>query len=184
MLAVTSLLDAKHSDLVNQIIYDFEKEFGIRQVQTTPFPHITYLTTEALNLNLLKEYLERSCFGGSVFQVYTTGIGVFPGEHPVVYIPVLRTQPLNKIHAKLYKDIAKLSIEIGQFSKPKLWLPHISLALGDTQIDMMTPLFKYLAQYNFDWEIKIDNLNILKRDEESGLFVKEAEYYLANAVLS
>src|SRR5687768_15772865 len=111
MLAVTSLLDTKHSDLVNQIIFDFEKQFGIRQVQATPFPHLTYVTTEALNLDLLKDYLERSCFGGSSFPVYTTGIGIFPGEHPVLYIPVLRTQPLNKFHARLYKDIGKLSIE-------------------------------------------------------------------------
>ncbi|WP_051360099.1 2'-5' RNA ligase family protein [Adhaeribacter aquaticus] len=184
MLALTSTLDSKHDDIVNKIIFDFENEFGLKQIQATPFPHITYLTTEAFNLNLLKSYLERFCFCSKPFHVYTTGIGVFPGEHPVIYIPVLRTQPLNKFHAQLFKDISKLSIEVGQFSQPKLWLPHISLALHDTSLDMMTPMFKYLSRYNFDWDIKIDNLNILKRSEIAPVFEKEAEYFLPQPIIS
>ena len=187
MLAVTSLLDSKHTDLVNTIILDFEKEFGVKQVQATPDPHLTYLTTEALNRDLLKDYLDRVCHYGDAFHVYTTGIGVFPGEHPVIYIPILRTQPLNKFHSKLYKDISKLSIEVGQFSQPKFWMPHISLALHDTSLDMMTPMFKYLALLNFNWEIKVDNLTIFrekqKENDTEPVYEKEAEYFLSNRVL-
>ena len=184
MLAITSLLDNKHTAIVNTIINDFEKEFGLKQVKATPDPHITYLTTEATNVDLLKNYLERTGKCNSVFHVYTTGIGVFPGEHPVIYIPVLRTQNLNKFQSTLYKDIAKLSSETGTFSKPKIWLPHITLALGDTSLDLLTPVFKYLAQYNFDWEIAIDNLTIFSKNEETGLFEKSAEYYMANKIVA
>jgi 2'-5' RNA ligase len=184
MLAVTSLLDSKHSDLVNHIISDFEKEFGLTQVQATPYPHITYLTTEAINLPLLKHYLDRFSNCSKVFHVYTTGIGVFPGDHPVVYIPVLRTQPLNKFHVQLYHDISKLSIDLGPYSKPRLWMPHISLALGDTTSDMMTPMFRYLAQYRFDWEIALDNLTIFRQSEKGPVFEKEAEYSLSKKILN
>lgn len=184
MIAVASLLDTKHTDIVNTIIGDFEKEFSIKQVQATPFPHITYLITEAYNLEILKKYLERFCQTGKSFHVYTTGIGVFPGEHPVVYIPVLRTPPLNKFHSQLYKDISKLSTETVSYSKPKLWLPHISLALGDTTLEMMTPMFKYLAQYDFNWEIKIEKMSIFKQDASGTGFEKAAEYYLSNTVMS
>jgi 2'-5' RNA ligase len=184
MLAVTSLLDIKHSELVNTIISDFEREFGVKQVQATPFPHITYLVTEALNLELLKDYLEKAGTAGKSFHIYTTGIGIFPGEHPVIYIPVLRTPALNRFHSKLYRDISKLSITTSPFSKPKKWLPHISLALGDTTLDMMTPMMKYLAHYKFDWEIKIDNLNIFRESHTSNAFVQEAVYSLAGSILT
>jgi len=184
MLAITSLLDSKHTVIVNTIINDFEKEFGLKQVQATPEPHVTYLTTDALDVSLLKNYLERTSNCHRVFHMYTTGIGVFPGEHPVIYIPVLRTQPLNKFQSALYKDISKLSTETGTFSQPKIWLPHISLALGDTTVELLTPIFKYLAQYNFDWEIPIDNLTIYKQSEDKKHFEIESEYAFANSILT
>ncbi|PIQ19993.1 MAG: hypothetical protein COW65_17595 [Cytophagales bacterium CG18_big_fil_WC_8_21_14_2_50_42_9] len=184
MLAITSLLDTEHTEIVNTIIKDFEKEFGVKQVQATPDPHVTYLTTDALDMNLLKSYLERTSKCHRVFHMYTTGIGVFPGEHPVIYIPVLRTPPLNKFQSALYKDVSKLSTETGTFSQPKIWLPHISLALGDTSLDLLTPMFKYLAKYNFDWQIPVDNLTIFKQSENKTSFEIESEYNFANPILT
>jgi 2'-5' RNA ligase len=184
MLAITSLLDTKHSDLVKTIILDFEREFGLKQVQATPEPHITYLIAQTYNLTILKDYLQRICHTVHPVHAYTTGIGVFPGEHPVIYVPVLRTQPLNRLHSQLYQDISKMSMEVGPFSKPKLWLPHISLAVGDTTPDMMTPIFKYLAQYSFDWEILLDNLSIFRESPNGITFEKESSFYLANKILS
>jgi 2'-5' RNA ligase len=184
MLAITSLLDTKHSDLVNTIIYDFEKEFGLKQVQATPLPHITFLIAETYNITLLKDYLLRLCYSVQPVHAYTTGIGVFPGEHPVIYIPVLRTQPLNKLHSQLYQDISKMSMEVGPFSKPKVWLPHISLAVGDTSPEMMTPIFKYLMHYHFDWEIMLDNLSIFRESKAGGCFEKESSFFLANKILT
>jgi len=184
MLAITSLLDSKHTAIVNTIISDFEKEFGLKQVQATPDPHITYLTTDALDVNLLKSYLEKTSKSHPAFHVYTTGIGVFPGEHPVIYIPVLRTQPLNIFQSTLFKDISKLSTETGTFSKPKIWLPHISLALGDTTLDLLTPMFKYLSQYNFDWDIIIDNLTIYTKNKDTELFEQEEGYSFVNKIFN
>jgi 2'-5' RNA ligase len=184
MLAITSLLDTKHCDLVNNIILDFEKEFGLKQVQATPLPHLTYLIAETYNVDLLKDYLSRLGHSVRPLHAYTTGIGVFPGEHPVIYIPVLRTQPLNKLHSLLYQDISKMSIQVGSFYKPKLWLPHITLAVGDTTPDMMTPIFHYLAHYSFDWEIMLDNLSIFKESGNGRSFEKESSFLLANKILS
>ena len=113
MLAITSLLDAKHADLVSTIIQDFQKEFGLKQVQATPLPHITYLIAQTYNIDLLKDYLLRLCHTARPVHAYTTGIGVFPGEHPVIYIPVLRTQPLNKMHSHLYQDISNAAVGVG-----------------------------------------------------------------------
>ncbi|MGV3639677.1 MAG: 2'-5' RNA ligase family protein [Adhaeribacter sp.] len=184
MLAITSLLDAKHADLVSTIIQDFQKEFGLKQVQATPLPHITYLIAQTYNIDLLKDYLLRLCHTARPVHAYTTGIGVFPGEHPVIYIPVLRTQPLNKMHSHLYQDISKMSMEVGSFTKPKLWLPHISLAVGDTSTEMMTPIFRYLARFNFDWEILLDNLTIFQESKQGDTFELESSFLLANKVLN
>jgi 2'-5' RNA ligase len=184
MLAITSLLDSKHNDLVDNIIQDFEKEFGLKQVQATPLPHITYLVAETYQLALLKDYLQRLCHSASPVHAYTTGIGVFPGEHPVIYIPVLRTQPLNKLHSQLYQDISKMSVETGPYTKPKLWLPHISLAVGDTSLELMTPIFKYLSQYSFDWDIVLDNISLFKESKTGQSFEMDTSFVLANKILS
>jgi len=92
----------------------------------------------------------------------------------VVYIPVLRTRPINKLHARLHRDISEMSSEMGVFYNPNMWLPHISLALGDTTPEMLGPILSFLCQFNFNWEIEIQNLTILQKSGD--FFLKEEEF--------
>jgi hypothetical protein len=55
-----------------------------------------------------------------------------------------------------------------------LWLPHITLALGDMTPQLLGPVLGYLNQYNFNWEITLDNLVILQKCGD--YFLKEEEF--------
>ncbi|GAB3196547.1 2'-5' RNA ligase [Pontibacter aydingkolensis] len=174
MIAIASLLDKKTSERVNELTEYLEKKFGLNGVKITPYPHLTLLTAEVVDMEELKQYLDMASYETEQFTVRTTGLGIFPGEKPVVYIPVLRTPPLNRLHERLHKDISEMSTEMGVYYNKNMWLPHITLALGDTSPEVLGPLLSYLCQYNFDWEITIDNLIILQRCGE--YFLKEDEF--------
>lgn len=163
MIAITSLLDSVTSARVSEMTSKLESKFGLTGVNITPYPHLTALTAEVPDMEELKEYLELTCLETRKITVRTTGLGIFPGKNPVIFIPVLRTPPLNDLHSRLHRDIAEMSTEMGVYYNPNLWLPHITLALGDTTPELLGPVLNFLGENNFNWEITLNNLTIMQK---------------------
>lgn len=174
MIAIASLLDKKTSERVSELTEHLENKFGLNGVKITPYPHLTLLTAEVPDNEELKQYLEQTCMELESFKVRTTGLGVFPGKNPVIYIPVLRTPGLNQVHGRLHRDISEMSTEMGVYYNQNLWLPHITLALGDTTPEVLGPVLAFLCNFNFNWEITLDNLTILQKCGE--FFLKDEEF--------
>lgn len=171
MLAITSLLSAPHVLRINAIIKRLEEKFGIDDVQATLDPHLTYQLAGVRKLSSLKKVLAEIATTTAPFPAFTTGLGVFPGAQPVIYIPVLRSDALNALHQRILAATAPLCLRTDKFSGPDCWLPHISLALHDTTPDLLGPVLSYLNQETYNLEITIDNLALLRQEGE--LFVQE-----------
>lgn len=174
MIALASLLDKKSSERVMELTEQLESKFGLTGVKVTPYPHLTLLTAEVVDMEELKQYLEQTCLHTDNFSVRTTGLGLFPGVNPVIYIPVLRNPTLNKFHQNLHHDISEMSTEMGLYYNANMWLPHITLALGDTTPEVLGPVLAFLCQFNFNWEITLNNLTILQKCGD--YFLKEEEF--------
>jgi 2'-5' RNA ligase len=174
MIAIASLLDDIYSEKVTELTNQLELRFGLKEVKMTPYPHLTLLTAEIPDMEELKDYLELICLETPVFNIRTTGLGIFPGENPVIYIPVLRTPPLNQLHSRLHKEVAEMSSEMGLNYNQNMWLPHITLALGDTSQELLGDVLSFLNNFRFNWKIKIDNLTILRRCGD--FYLKEDEF--------
>ncbi|WP_210517242.1 2'-5' RNA ligase family protein [Hymenobacter terricola] len=176
MLAITSLLSAPHVLRINAIIKRLEEKFGIDDVQATLDPHLTYQLAGVKKLSSLKKVLADVAATTEPFPAYTTGLGVFPGAQPVIYVPVLRSDALNALHQRILKATAPLCLRTDKFSGPDCWLPHISLALHDTTPDLLGPVLSYLNQETYNLRIIIDNLALLRQDGE--LFVQEEVFHM------
>ncbi|GAA4384551.1 2'-5' RNA ligase family protein [Hymenobacter koreensis] len=176
MLAITSLLNPQNATRINGIIQSLEDEFGLDDVQATPDPHITYLLAGVNEHESLKAMLADIAATTAPFPAYTTGLGLFPGPNPVIYIPVLRSPELNALHMRLVSATAPLCQRTDRFSQPDLWLPHISLALHDTTPDLLGPVLQYLNEQTFNLRIRVSNLAILRQEGEQ--FVPEEIYPL------
>lgn len=174
MLAVTSLLSAQSADRINRIIKSLETEFGLDDVQATPDPHITYQLAGVRRLSALCGVLGEVARTTRPFPAYTTGLGLFPGPNPVIYIPVLRSDELNHLHRRILHATAPLCLQTDRFSTPDCWLPHISLALHDTTPELLGPVLQYLNQQTFNLNFTIDNLAILRQEGE--FFVQEQNF--------
>ncbi|TXK52323.1 2'-5' RNA ligase family protein [Pontibacter qinzhouensis] len=181
MIAITSLLDKVYSDRVTELTELLEKKFGLKGVKMSPYPHLTFLTAEIPDLDEMKEYLERVCLETPVFNVRTTGLGIFPGAAPVIYVPVLRTSRLNLFHGNIHRDIAEMSVEMSVYYNPNMWLPHISLALGDTTPEILGPVLNFLNTYNFNWDISLDNLTLMRKSGD--FYLKEEEFQFSRREL-
>ena len=176
MVAVVSLLDEEHSRKVKSLIDQIEEHFGLNGVQMTPFPHITWLLTEITgNLETLKESLKRAAAEAAPFYIQTTGLGVFTGERPVLHIPVVRNQLTNSVHYQLFRQVKQFSDEIPKYYHPECWVPHFSLALADTNPEIVAEILQWLNEQSFNWNIRIDNLAIMTQHDNQ--FFKEDVFY-------
>ena len=176
MLALTTLLCDPEAERINGIIKSLETKFGLDDVQATLDPHLTYQLAAVQHLAALKDALGAVAAATAPFVAHATGLGVFPGPQPVIYIPVLRTEALNDLHRRVLAATAPLCTQTDRFSEPDLWLPHISLALHDTTPALLGPVLVYLNEETYDLTITIDNLTILRQQGE--LFVREAVFGL------
>ncbi|WP_310392105.1 2'-5' RNA ligase family protein [Hymenobacter sp.] len=171
MLAITSLLSAPHALRINAVIKKLEEKFGLDDVQATLDPHLTYQLAGVKKLSSLKAVVAKVAATTEPFPAFTTGLGVFPGAQPVIYVPVLRSDALNALHRRILAATAPLCLRTDKFSGPDCWLPHISLALHDTTPDLLGPVLRYLNQETYNLRILVDNLAILRQDGE--IFIKE-----------
>jgi hypothetical protein len=171
MLAITSLLPSPASDHINALIKSLETEFGLTDVQATPEPHLTYQLVEPLDLDQLKEGLREIANTSKCFVAHTTGLGMFPGERPVIHIPVLRSDYLNQLHHRILEVATPMCSRTDKYSAPDLWLPHVSLALHDTTPELLGPVLQFLNNQTFNLELEISNLALLRPDGD--MFVRE-----------
>ena len=180
MLAITTLLSPTHAARINRIIERLEKKFGIDDVQATPDPHLTYQLAGVQKLSALHEVLADLAATTKPFPAFTTGLGVFPGERPVIYIPVLRSDALNSLHRRIIKATAPLCLRTDKFSGPDCWLPHISLALHDTTPDLLGPVLRFLNEETYNLKIEVNNLAILRQQGDQ--FLQEERFALGASV--
>ena len=176
MLAITSLLSAPHVLRINAVIKKLEQKFGLDDVQATLDPHLTYQLAGVKKLSSLKTALAQVAAATEPFPAFTTGLGVFPGAQPVIYIPVLRSDSLNALHHRILAATAPLCLRTDKFSSADCWLPHISLALHDTTPDLLGPVLSFLNEETYNLKIEIDNIAILR--QQGDLFLQEEVFQL------
>jgi len=174
MLAITSVLNPNCAERINRIIKSLELEFGLDDVQATPDPHITYQLAGVRKLSALNQVLRDVARTTAPFTAFTTGLGLFPGPNPVIYIPVLRSEMLNNLHQRILKATAPLCLRTDKFSGPDCWMPHISLALHDTTPEVLGPVLQYLNKQTFNLKLTINNITILRQSGEK--FVPEKQF--------
>jgi len=174
MLAITSLLSPPAAARINRIIKSLETEFGLDDVQATPDPHITYQLAGVGKRTALIDVLARVARQTQPFSAFTTGLGIFPGPNPVIYIPVLRSEPLNALHRRIHEATAPLCLRTDKFSGADCWLPHISLALHDTTPDLLGEVLRYLNEQTFNLKFQVDNLAIL--EQKGDFFLRQEEF--------
>jgi len=158
---VVSLLDDKHCALVEHLWDELETELGVRSLYDTPLPHFSYHVAEAYDVDLLEPILRQFDSQCATFRVRTAGLGIFPGDHPVLYVPVVRTSALTAVHQRLWQELAGASTGTIEYYHPERWMPHITLADGDVLKDHLPNIIRMLSARTFDWEIEVTNLSFI-----------------------
>lgn len=161
MHAIVSMLDEEHFERLKDIWRDLEADCGLAGVHLTPLPHFSWQTASQYDFDRLKPLLSNISAEAQPFFVRTTGIGVFSGELPVVYIPVVKDAPMSGFHGRLWQQVKPTAIGISSHYAPEVWVPHITLAYGDVNRFKLGCAMEKLAFQPLNWEVQVNHLALV-----------------------
>lgn len=158
MHGIVSLLDETHSQAIWTLWSELEQQCGLVGVKVTPIPHFSWMLAEDFDLVRLRPALEAIARETAPFSARTTGLGLFTGSAPVLYIPLVRTAQLSALHQRIWNALVGLSVQPNPYYTPEMWMPHITLAHADLTPETMPCAVKRLPFQSYNWEIAVDCL--------------------------
>ncbi|MBT3336427.1 MAG: 2'-5' RNA ligase family protein [Anaerolineae bacterium] len=161
MHGLVSLLDKEHYAHVENIWQMLEDECGLAGIKVTPFPHFSWLIARDFDWKALEETLKEIAKKTRPFTINTGGIGLFSGPSPVIFIPIIRTKALNKLHQHIWDAIQPLGEDISPYYAPQSWVPHITLAQIDVSKENIACVMERLAFQTFTWEIQVNSIRFI-----------------------
>lgn len=162
MQGIVSLLDDECYARVEGVWDELKREFGVRGLYATPFPHFSYQVAEAYDVAVVEKFVERLAARTRPFRVTTAGLGVFTSEHPVLYVPVVRGPGLARLHQEIWDGATpREPSAVTTYYQPELWMPHVTLAHGDIDRDKLAEIVRALGTRAFHWEVEVNNLSMI-----------------------
>lgn len=159
MHGIVSLLDKKHDKQVRDLWAELAITFNVHGIETTPWPHFSYQVSEYYDTNLLESILQNFVQDYVEFRVHTSGLGLFTGSKPVLYIPLVRAQELSRFHRALWREVTRAARGVEEeYYHPKNWMPHITLAQHDIHQDNLAEIIRRLSGRMFNWTININSV--------------------------
>jgi 2'-5' RNA ligase len=176
MHGIVSLLDPIYNQHVEELWHKLEVDCGLKGIQVTPIPHFSWHVAQDYNQALLKPALEEIAKISQPFVVRTTGVGLFTGDNPVIFIPLVKDSNLLRMHEQLWERIKSAAVGPNPHYSPELWMPHITLSHGDLDGDRFLCAMEKLVIDPYKWEIKVDNIALISQAE--GQIGKEAFHFM------
>jgi 2'-5' RNA ligase len=161
MHGLVSLLDQKHTRQVEELWNMLDEKCGLTGIQVTPFPHFSWLIASDFDWTALENALQNITSNASPFTVHTTGLGLFSGVNPVIFVPVVKTARLSEFHLQVWDSIQPYGTDISPLYAPDNWVPHISLAYADVTQETIPCVMQRLAFQTYNWEIRVDNISFI-----------------------
>jgi 2'-5' RNA ligase len=84
-----------------------------------------------------------------------SGIGIFTGEQPVLYLTVVRTLAMSHLNQQLADHLPP-----EEYYRPHQWIPHITLLQG--QIPHLGRMVEWLNRQPLHFDITLDNIAMIR----------------------
>lgn len=166
MYAIISKLDPDSSTTVSNLWLKLRDNCGLSGIYKTPTPHFTWFAADDLDLPEVTSALSKLAESAEPFTIHTFGLGIFTGRNPILYLPMVKSIKLINLHHEIWNNFEQFSQEPNLYYSPKLWVPHITIALNDLTHENLSCALETVAFDPIELFVTVDNLNIAEYDEQ------------------
>ncbi len=149
---IITILEKSENPRVFRTWTDLVKSCQLPGELLSPVPHFTWHVAESYQHPEVIRILEDFSRKRKPFRVQATGLGLFTGSSPTLYVPILKKIRLIRIHRKLSQQVTPFSEGAFEYYMPDQWVPHVTIASG---VDLPHHLACALEQLVYR-EIRID----------------------------
>ena len=166
MYAIISELDPQSSRTVNDLWRKLCESCGLTAIYDLPLPHLTWMVAENLAVDKAVPILSQISENSAPLTLHTFGLGVFTGAKPVLYLPPVKSIEMIELHEKIWDQVSPLSQDQKLYYSPKLWVPHITLALNDLRDDNLACAINAIAFDTIELFIRISSLAVARYEDK------------------
>lgn len=161
MFAIATQLDQVSSSKT-RVLWDWlETNCGLSGIRLTPLPHFSWQGAESYEMEGLKDCLDKITGSIQPFEVNASGLGIFTGLKPILYIALVKTRKLMELHELLWESTRAFYHNANLLYFPSYWVPHITLAYQDLSVEGLACAIKVLSSRPFDMSIFVNNLSVI-----------------------
>lgn len=172
--AIVSLIDQTAWQAILGLIPE-SREAILNRKAKTDFTHFSWLVSKNLEVTKVKRSLQAIAKQQSHFTISSGGVGVFPGENPVISFLLARNSVIDHLQTRIWKKCQKNMTEINPYYFPDVWMPHVTLFHhGMTSQDYET-FFRTSVYSPINFELRVDNLAIIFQNGDSAGIVSYHE---------
>jgi 2'-5' RNA ligase len=167
MLAIASLLSLEknsESKALWDLIEDQCGEFGYTK---TRIPHFSWQVAADYALDPIIPVFSALVSTWQEFTINTAGLGLFTGNFPVLYLPIIKSQNLLEKHLELWDLCSSFGTEVSPMYAPDNWLPHITLVHQGFSLDSATCIIRDLYMQNINLQFHVKKIEIIFQDNEN-----------------
>lgn len=157
MDAILSILPQPYYLQVQEIWHTLQEKHGLQGVLQTAYPHFSWQGAQQYNPDGARLTLAAIAHATKPFFVQTSGIGLFTTAHPVIFIQVIKSPMLLRLHQQLWAATRHFGQEFNIYYSPERWQPHITLALADLRQKQIAAVMQDLADQDFNWTFQVDH---------------------------
>lgn len=161
MLAIASLLDPGASQSTQKIWDQLENQCGLSGVKLTPRPHFSWQSAGIYDIDRVESALQEIALETGTFYIETSGLGIFTGLSPILYLTIVKTELLLNLHKKVWKAILPYSENQNAYYGPDSWIPHITLAYRDVTSDALACAIPDIVNLPLKMTITVDNFVVI-----------------------
>lgn len=161
MYSVLTVLAEPHHGWVEALWRELKQRYGVGRAEAASVPHFSYHVASEYDVEQVSAVMLETAVTTPSFTVKTTGIGIFPGDLPVLYIPIARTPELQALHTTLWPKLQAVAQGSLDYYAPQNWFPHITLGHNDITPDQLGPIVTWLNRQPLAWEVQVTNLTLL-----------------------
>lgn len=177
MYAIISELDTQSSVLVKDLWGRLREACGLMAIYKLPTPHFTWFAADTLDVAAVEEIIADLSARSEELISYVFGFGIFSGERPVFYLPLVKSQTMIDLHNEIWSQVISYSRGRNRYYSPNFWLPHITLAINDITKESLACALESVAFEPVEMKISTNNLIVVaQEDDPSSLALKQFRF--------
>jgi 2'-5' RNA ligase len=165
MYAIISELDQDTAVHVMRLWRKLNDACGLEGIFNYPNPHFTWLGAASVQVEPVQDLFNSIAEQMYTFPVRITGLDVFRGEAPVLYLSLFQSYSLLNLHKVLWEKITPFIADPNPYYAPEKWTPHITLALHDLTNENLDCAIKSVEQESVRQVSWVDNMALVEADD-------------------